>query len=71
MNKLVKPLLSITLTLVGVMFVSIGNCQPPDGGGNGEDPDAAIPIDGGVSVLAAAGVAYGLTALKKKKNTAE
>ena len=70
MNIIAKSL-SITLTFVCVLLVSIGNCQPPDGDGGGEDPDVAIPIDGGVGFLATAGVAYGVTVLMKKKKSKE
>ncbi len=33
--------------------------QPGGDGDLGDDPDAAVPIDGGATLLLAAGVAYG------------
>lgn len=41
-------------------------------GDPGEDPDALIPLDGGVVLLIAAGVGYGVKKVKeqRKKNTA-
>jgi len=41
-------------------------------GDPGEDPDAPVPIDGGVSLLIAAGVGYGFKKAhdkRKKKNS--
>lgn len=35
--------------------------------GPGGDPDATVPIDGGLSFLAAAGVAYGVKKIKERK----
>ncbi len=37
----------------------------PDPGG---DPDVTVPIDGGLSFLAAAGVAYSIKKIKKYRN---
>jgi hypothetical protein len=40
-------------------------------GGPGGDPDVAVPIDGGVSLLVAAGIAYGAKkAYDKRKSNA-
>ena len=40
-------------------------------GGPGGDPDMAVPIDGGVSLLVAAGIAYGAKkAYDKRKSNA-
>lgn len=55
-------LLMITLSVTA-------SAQP--GGDPGGDPDADVPIDGGISILAAAGVAYGAKKLheaRKQKN---
>jgi hypothetical protein len=53
--KKVLTLMSLAL-LLG--FSLEMKAQPPDpGGGQGEPP--TIPIDGGISLLLAAGVAYG------------
>ena len=54
------------LTVVLICFPSLVHAQ----GGPGGDPDA-LPVDGGISILAAAGVAYSVKKIKeyrKKKN---
>ncbi len=56
--------------LIGLMVIfcllpSLVHAQPDPGG----DPDATVPIDGGLSFLAAAGVAYSIKKIKEfKKN---
>ena len=57
--------------LVGVFSV-LPICGYAQLGDPGEDPDAAIPIDGGVVLLIAAGVGYGVKKAndRRKKNTA-
>ena len=48
-------------TIISVLLVAAMYCMPlishaqPDPGG---DPDAGVPIDGGLSLLVAAGVGY-------------
>ncbi len=61
----IKSILNIqTVVLLIVLFSPILlNAQPSD---PGDDPD--VPIDGGLSVLLAAGVGYGVRELKKKRN---
>jgi len=53
------------ICLVFAILLSLGSlmAQPPDGG-TFEDPDAAIPIDGGVGFLTAGGIAYGIKKLR-------
>lgn len=70
-----KRILNFTIVLFFLcVLLSLGNLAYAQGGGgeDGEtpDPDAAIPIDGGVSILAAAGVAYGAKKIysQKRKN---
>ncbi len=50
------------LTIAGLT----AHAQPPDPGG-----DVNAPIDGGLSLLVAAGVGYGAKRLKDKKARAE
>ena len=64
-----KIIKSILVTLfVTISLVSIAN--PPSGSGpfGGQDPDNDVPIDGGISVLIAAGAALGIRSLLKKKD---
>jgi len=46
-----------TLLLTPVCFLNLPLLAQPAGPGG--DPDAEIPIDGGIGLLIAAGVAYG------------
>ena len=52
-----------------------GPCDPlaPEPGCEDYDPDTNVPIDGGASILVAAGVAYGLKKIhdKRKQNKEE
>lgn len=47
--------------------------QPGGDGDLGDDPDAAVPVDGGATLLLAAGMAYGTRRVRqsylKKKST--
>jgi hypothetical protein len=64
MKHNIKSILNIqTVILLIVLFSPILlNAQPSD---PGDDPD--VPIDGGLSVLLAAGVGYGIKELRKKR----
>ena len=61
----IKRIINIqTVVLIIVLFSPVLlNAQPSD---PGSDPD--VPIDGGLSVLLAAGVGYGIRELKKKRH---
>ena len=59
-----KKLLSLFVLMVALSFANSMMAQPPDpGGGGGELPNCfpppCVPIDGGLSWLLIAGVAYG------------
>ena len=56
----------IKIIFLFMIFLSISgilHAQPPDNG----DPDSA-PIDGGLSLLIAGGVGYGVKKMKKKSD---
>jgi hypothetical protein len=57
MKRYLIPLSVITMTLIIVVFPSLLMAQPPDGGCDPLDP--ACPIDGGLSLLIAAGIGLG------------
>ena len=60
MSKKLKAALFIGLFLLSPFFTDLGIAQPPPpGGGPPCWPPPCIPIDGGVSLLLAAGAAYG------------
>ncbi len=44
-----------------------GNPGDPGGGGTGDPDDAGVPIDGGLSLLLAAGAGYGANKLRKNR----
>ena len=58
MNKSMKKFLTLFSFAILFAFTGFVQAQPPPPGG-GQDPPAGVPIDGGLSVLLAAGVAYG------------
>jgi UDP-N-acetylmuramyl pentapeptide phosphotransferase/UDP-N-acetylglucosamine-1-phosphate transferase len=43
----------------------------PDGPPDGGDPGTDVPFDGGISILIATAVGYGITKMKKEKETKE
>jgi hypothetical protein len=57
-----KKIIIAVILLVSIMFAA--KAQPGSGGFGDEPVDA--PIDGGILLLAAAGVAYGKKKLSKK-----
>jgi hypothetical protein len=57
----------LSLLLTGLFLItSIAAFAQDPGPDPGGDPDA--PIDGGIALLAAAGVAYGVKTLRKNKS---
>lgn len=62
MKRTLKLSLIATGLFIATSMCAIAQDPGPDPGG---DPDA--PIDGGIALLAAAGVAYGVKTLRKKK----
>lgn len=69
MKQSAKWILILSVLIIVFSFLpSLVHAQPDPGG----DPDATVPIDGGLSFLAAAGVAYGVKKIKeyrKKKKS--
>ncbi|MEN9964008.1 MAG: hypothetical protein RL582_1103 [Bacteroidota bacterium] len=65
MKRYLIPLSVITMTLIIVVFPSLLMAQPPDGGCDPLDP--ACPIDGGLSLLIAAGIGLGAKRAFHKK----
>ena len=59
-------LMSSILMILLICFPSLVNAQ----GGPGGDPDA-LPVDGGISILAAAGVAYSVKKIKEHRKKKE
>lgn len=50
-----QKMIPVLIALVVMLAPTLLHAQAPDPGG---DPDAAVPIDGGLSILLAAGVGY-------------
>jgi len=65
--KAIQKLLPIALILCCLVIVpTMVQAQPEDNGGDPAPQDT--PIDGGLSVLLAAGAAYGVKRMAKKKD---
>jgi len=66
-----KIILTVSFLLVNVAFLIAQ--APPGGGPTGDPIGGAVPIDGGISFLVAAGIAYAGKKFydKKKENKTE
>jgi len=64
MKNKTKILIAIAIT---VSLTIAANAQPGSGGGGFDDEPQDVPVDGGISLLAMAGAAYGYKKLKAKK----
>jgi hypothetical protein len=53
----------IAVAFIFLLLITDSMAQPPGGGGGGPPPGA--PIDGGVTILAALGIGYGVRKLYK------
>jgi len=62
-NRLPMQVIACALLLILFLLPSISHAQPPIF----DDDVNDVPIDGGLSLLAAAGVGYGANKLKRKK----
>ena len=61
-GRYIKPIFCLLVLLLATTLVAHADSGVPDPGG---DPNA--PIDGGLSLLVAAGVGYGAKKLKQKR----
>ena len=66
-----KVLFLVLLAVFSSFYAAqaIGPCDPfdPEPDCAGDDPDTTVPIDGGASILVAAGVAYGIKKIRDKR----
>ncbi len=70
MNKSVLRTLAILFFVLSVAFVWAQPSGGGPGGGNGPCPAPpcnGVPIDGGIGILAAAGIAFGIKKLRENK----
>ena len=58
-----KKIIAILTILVSISFAA--NAQPGSTTGGFDDEPVDVPLDGGIILLAAAGVAYGFKKIKK------
>lgn len=56
----------ITLTIAFFLIITSVSARQNDPGLPGEDPD--VPIDGGIGLLLAAGVVYGIKKIRASNN---
>jgi hypothetical protein len=54
--------------IVVIMFISIGGQSQITWDDDAQQQDAMVPLDGGLSLLLGAGVAYGVKKARRKKN---
>jgi hypothetical protein len=59
-----KKIIAIATILVSITFAA--NAQPGSTTGGFDDEPQDVPVDGGIIMLAAAGVAYGYRQFRKK-----
>lgn len=67
MKGMCKWMLTCLVIFMSLNFVPLGAYAQPDPEG---DPDAEVPIDGGVGLLLAAGVGYGIKKWRDEKQKA-
>ncbi|GAB3876788.1 hypothetical protein GCM10028824_35190 [Hymenobacter segetis] len=68
---LLKRLLPVLALVMTSSAIALAQGTNPNNGGPGPDPDPIdTPIDGGVSLLLAGGVAYGLKRLRVRRKQA-
>jgi hypothetical protein len=67
-----KRLIRLACSFLFIAFTPIGYvlADDPPGGGEPGDPDA-VPLDGGLSLLIAAGAAYGVKKVYEYRNSKE
>ena len=63
-KKIMKKIIAIATILVSITFAA--NAQPGSTTGGFDDEPVDVPVDGGIIMLAAAGVAYGYRQFRKK-----
>ena len=66
MKKIFK--LRATAIIVVIMLISVGGQSQISWDDNAQQQDAMVPLDGGLSLLLGAGVAYGIKKARKRKN---
>ncbi len=64
MKNITKILIAVAIT-ISLTFAA--NAQPGSTTGGFDDEPQDVPVDGGISLLAIAGAAYGYKKLKAKK----
>ncbi len=64
--KLKVTTVQIVMMLFVLLVPALVHAQPPPFGGGDDVLD--VPIDGGLSVLVAAGIGYGAKKIKEKRN---
>jgi hypothetical protein len=74
MNRIISKIALLTVTMVAIIPAMVYAQGGPGFGGGVDDGGVCVPLDGGLSILAAAGVGYGIkkyTAHKKQQAEAK
>jgi hypothetical protein len=65
-----SPLIAALTLAAGLLLATAAQAQAPGSTGPTPQAPAAVPLDGGASLLAASGVAYGLRYLRQRRKHA-
>lgn len=59
-------ILALSITAIYLILPGLAHALPPD---PGSDPDTGVPLDGGLSILVAAGVGYGAKKIRDARRS--
>ncbi len=62
-----KSLVKIAASIIIISAITMSVFAQPGDPGSGDDPDASIPLDGGLVTVLISGAAIGISRLIKKK----
>jgi len=68
--KIILPAMVIMLSATAISMAQPGGGGPEPGPGNGGGGATDVPVDGGISLLLAGGVAYGVKHLRDRRRKA-
>lgn len=66
-KRIIKPVMVLAVCLLTAPFISFGQTDPDDPGGDPDEP-VDIPIDGGASALVGTAIVFAMRQFKKAKS---